>query len=227
MVTRLKKNLDPLISLQLSAFVGGRLIQDNLVAAHEAFYYLKRKDPKYDLGFALKLDMNKVYDKLEWSFLKKCLQAYEFSPRWVDCVMILISSISYVYQVNGFHSDTINPQRGLRQGDPLSPYLFILAFDALSRLITSAQNSSEMYQIDNILNVFTAASGQMINLTKSGIIHADGINNQTRFALASIINVPIWDNPGKYLGIPTQWGRAKGTALNWLKERIVSKLKGW
>lgn len=60
MVARLKKHLDPLISPQQSVFVGGRLIQDNLVIAHEAFHYLKKNVSAKDIGFALKLDMNKL-----------------------------------------------------------------------------------------------------------------------------------------------------------------------
>lgn len=70
MVARRKKFPDSLISPQQSAFVEGRLIQDNLVVAHEAFHYLKKKGIKGDRGFALKLDMNKAYDRLEWEFLK-------------------------------------------------------------------------------------------------------------------------------------------------------------
>lgn len=66
------------------------------------------------------------------------LVSFGFSPIWVSLIMSLIKLVKYFYQVNGSRSTAVLPGRGLRQGDPLSPYLFILVFDVLSRMISKA-----------------------------------------------------------------------------------------
>ena len=91
------------------------------------------KRMKGGTGFlAAKLDMSKAYDHIEWSYLEKVMDSIGFSSRWIQLVMECVRSVSYSIVVNGNSCDNIIPSRGLSQGDPLSPFLFLLCAEGLS-----------------------------------------------------------------------------------------------
>lgn len=79
--------------------------------------------------------MSKAYDRVEWPFLEAMLLKLGFDNRWVALVMKFISSVSYQVQVNGSKSPCFYPTRGLRQGDPIAPYLFLIVSEWLSKSI--------------------------------------------------------------------------------------------
>jgi hypothetical protein len=134
LANRLKSTLHKIISLLQSAFVPKRRIQDNSIIAHELLHSFNLKRGKCGLMF-LKMDMEKAFDKMEWKLILSIMQHLGFPVTWLQWIHSCISSPSFSILLNGSPFGLFSPSKGLRQGDPLSPFLFILSLELLSRLL--------------------------------------------------------------------------------------------
>ncbi|XP_060959153.1 uncharacterized protein LOC133030431 [Cannabis sativa] len=135
LANRLKLVLNSLISPHQSAFLPGRLISDNIIIAQEVAHSIKLKTRGKKGWMAIKLDMAKAFDRVEWPFIIAILRKFQFPPRFVHLISTCISTASFQFNLNGKVSGSVNPSRGIRQGDPLSPYLFLLCAEGFSSLL--------------------------------------------------------------------------------------------
>lgn len=108
--------------------------------AQELLYKFRRSHGKKGF-FAWKVDLAKAYDRLSWKFIEMVLHEAHFPHAIVKLIMHCITSTSFQICFNGELTSTFKAQRGIRQGDPLSPYIFVLCMEKLSHLIQYAVNS--------------------------------------------------------------------------------------
>ncbi|XP_057251441.1 uncharacterized protein LOC130591711 [Beta vulgaris subsp. vulgaris] len=138
------------------AFVPERLIQDNILIAHEVFHSFSKKSGS-EGWIAIKLDMEKAYDRLEWDYILVTLKKLGFCSQWVAWIRCCITTPSFSVLVNGIPGDRFTPSRGIRQGDPLSPYLFIICAELLARQLSAANDHR-----DKLIGVPIGKSGVRI-----------------------------------------------------------------
>lgn len=136
---RLKHVLPEIMEKNHYTFVPERMIADNIVVAYEIMHYIIRKrNGAYSFG-ALKLDISKAYDKIEWGYLNQVLKSMGFSERFMKLVMMCVMDVKFKFLFGGQKLGPIVVERGLRQGCPLSPYLFILCAQGFSELIRKSE----------------------------------------------------------------------------------------
>ena len=129
---RLKPLISSLISEEQTGYVEGIQILNNIIKAHEVVHSLKRNK---QASMIIQMDLAKDYDKLSYYYIRAIIKAYGFDENWIRWVMALVTTTSFSILFNGAPSRTFTPYRGLRQGDPLSPFLFVLMMEGLGRVI--------------------------------------------------------------------------------------------
>ena len=138
LANQLKVLLPDLISENQSAFVLRRCITENVLVAFEVLHHMKRSKTGQHGEVALKLDNSKAYDRVDWNFLRQRMRSMGFCRTWNNWIMMCVRMVSYEVCFNGSSIGPIIPEQGIRQGDPFSPYLFLLCAEGFSDSINIA-----------------------------------------------------------------------------------------
>ncbi|CAN6713066.1 unnamed protein product [Malus baccata var. baccata] len=189
------------------------LVQYRPIALCNVCYKIIAKIGEDQSGMALKLDMAKAYARVEWEFLLVMMAKLGFDPMFCKRIKKCVSTASYSILVNGAPTNYILLQRGLKQGDPLSLFLFLLCtegFSALIRNVLFCEVTVEDAQgVREILNSYAAGSGQEINMTKSFIFYGAKVKKLEKKLIENTLNIQSRMGFGKYLGLQADFGLSK------------------
>ncbi|XP_071728108.1 uncharacterized protein [Rutidosis leptorrhynchoides] len=214
-------SLEEVVSVNQSAFILGRRISDNILLTQELMknYHLDRGISRC----AFKVDIQKVYDTVDWEFLEVTLICFGFPMKMVRWIMACVSSTSFSINVNGDLHGFFGGKRGLRQGDPMSPYLFTLVMEVLTLMLK--RNISRAPEFKS-LEEFKKCSGLVPSLPKSTAFFCHVFASMKNSILATL---PFKEGrlPVRYLGVPLVPSRLVYRDCKILVERVKIKVDNW
>ncbi|KAL9664729.1 hypothetical protein QQ045_020136 [Rhodiola kirilowii] len=252
---RLKPVLKYLVNQSQSAFIEGRNIAYNISLFQELLGNYKRKH--VSKRCMLKLDISKAYDSVEWDFLKQAMEIFGFPVRFIQWIMACVSSVKFSVLVNGGLEGYFGSRRGLRQGDPMSPYLFTLVMEVLSRLLVNLKRSgsfsfhpkcgrnnlNHLMFADDVIIFSKACPSSLLKIKEalnsfkewSGLniseeksaIYFGGCSEDEENLLASLANFQKGQLPFNYLGVPLHGKRLKGSEFSLIIDKMTNKIKSW
>ena len=156
MTNRPKKVLPKIVSSNQGAFVPGRKLHHQAILAQELVHVLHKSKAR-DGYVAVKVDMRQAYDRIEWVFIEETLKKLGFHSTFIGWIMECVTTPTFSTLINGEPSQSFKSSRGLRQGDPLSPLLYVLGMDVFSRYLLdlASRNTIRGIKVDRVATPVT------------------------------------------------------------------------
>ena len=255
MSNRLGEVLPWLISSNQSAFVKGRNIAHNILLAHELLS--RYNDKGYIPSCMIKIDIQKAFDSLSWEFMFSWLKALKIPGKFIEWIRKCVESTTYCFSLNGSYTRSFQGRSGVKQGDPISPLLFVIGMEYLSRQLSREikRRRIEYHQrckkagvhslmfADDLL-IFCRASQQSMEGVRDVLkdfkrvtglqinerkseIFFSKMNEVEADMLASTLNVVQGSFPVKYLGLPLSTGKWKTSDCEKLVDKIAGRINTW
>ncbi|GAU35675.1 hypothetical protein TSUD_162470 [Trifolium subterraneum] len=250
----MKKVMGKLISTCQSAFLPGRQILDGVVALNEIIDLAKRRK---DRCLLFKVDFERAYDTISWNYLESMMLKMGFAEKWMGWMRACIFNSSMSVLINGSPTEDFSVGKGLRQGDPLSPFLFLLAAEGLTSLVKKAVdigkyvgfkvNDSIRFEIlhfaddtillgdcswDNVRIIKSILRGfELVSGLKINFVKSKlyGINAEANFltAAASFLDCSSDSIPFKFLGIPVGANLRRRETWKPIVDSMAKRLSSW
>nr|GEW00408.1 RNA-directed DNA polymerase, eukaryota [Tanacetum cinerariifolium] len=225
LANRLVGVLNDLINEVQSTFLADRQILDGPFILNEVLQWCRKKK-KHALIF--KVDFEKAYDSLRWDFLEDVLDKFGFGAKWRTWIQSCLRSSRGSILINGSPTEEFQFFRGLKQGDPLSPFIFILIMESLH---ISFQHVVDVglftgINISFMVNLSHLASGLRINMYKSKIMGVNVEDAKVKTA-ATKLGCLVLKTPFTYLGTKVGDNMSRKHAWNEVEEKVISRLSRW
>ncbi|VFQ96159.1 unnamed protein product [Cuscuta campestris] len=239
---RLKKVLPSLISPEQAAFQSGRSINEHVLMVKEMVHLLSSNARGGNC--IIKLDLSKAFDRISWRYLEHVLLRFGFSQRVINLLLGNLRSTFFSVLVNGQPKGFFPMKCGVKQGDPLSPLLFILAMEGFTRYLhhlhhTKKLAPSHLLYADDIvdcrnllrlkaaLSHFGNASGQAINFNKSQVIVHDKMRQEHKAKIRSILGIRCHTREFTYLGSVIVKGKLRKIHCQGLLQKFERRIAAW
>ncbi|VFQ87108.1 unnamed protein product [Cuscuta campestris] len=235
---RLRDLLPKLISREQTGFQAGKGVDENILFAQEMIHCLDNS--RGSANVAIKVYLSKAFDRLSWKYLEQILLSFGFSHTSCHLLLATLKATHFSILINGVSQGFFKMERGIKQGDPLSPLLFILGSEGLSRMIKAkvaegvlkAFNTGRtpppshlayaddiifflnghcrnLLKFKGLLNMFLAASGHQINLSKSHFYTGAKVNHAIKSNMERTLGMREGKLPISYLGATIGKGKMK------------------
>ena len=191
---RIKKLLPFIIDLDQSGFLSGRFTGDNIRLIYDILSYSNKENKK---GLMVLIDFEKAFDSVSWSFMEKCLNFYNFKHDIINWIKTFYKNIKSTVLVNNDPTSWFKIERGCRQGDPISPYIFLLCGEILAHMVRQNKNIKGYFISDTEIKISQYADDTSLFL--------DGSEKSFKTCIQTIM----------------EYAKYSGLAMNFDKTKIV------